>query len=93
MANLSTAKIDANDKPTLLAYNATTLNPEAAKVDAVFNYLEIFNAGVGTGTYTALNRAKIDANDNATLLAYNDTTGQMEALRCDSNGNLLVIIV
>jgi YD repeat-containing protein len=91
MSNQSTAKIDANDKPTLLAYNETTGITEAMNCDAVLDYLEVFGASVGSGTYTPLNNAKIDGNDNATLLGWNDTTGQVEALRCDDNGNLLVI--
>lgn len=93
MSNQATAKIDANDRPTLLAYNETTSASEAVKVDAVLGYLEIYNMGAGSGVYTALNRAKIDANEHPTLLGYNETTGLVEALRCDSSGNLLVKFV
>lgn len=90
MSNLATAKIDQNDRPTLLAYNETTLAPEAIRVDAVFDYLEIYGAGTSGMNPTSITNAKIDGNDNATLLGWNDTTGQIEALRCDSNGYLLV---
>lgn len=93
MSNQSTAKIDQNDRPTLLAYNDTTSAPEALRVDAVLGSLEIYHSGSGSGTYTTLDHAKIDANHNATLLGYNDTTGQIEALRYDSNGGLLVKFV
>lgn len=93
MSNQATAKIDSNDKPTLLAYNPTTSAPEAIRCDAVLDYLEIYVSGTASGTYTAINRAFIDGNDNATLLGWNETTGQVEALRCDSSGNLLVTIV
>lgn len=93
MANQATAKIDQNDKPTMLAYNTTTSTTEAIRVDAIFGALEVYNSGAASGTYTAINHAKIDGNDNATLLGWNDTTGQIEALRCDSNGNLLVKFV
>ncbi len=93
MSNLRTAKIDENDKPTLLAYNETTSATEGIRCDAIFNYLEVFAATAGGGTYTAINNAKIDGNDNATLIGWNDTTGQIEALRCDDNGYLLVIAV
>ena len=91
--NQNTAKIDQNDKGTLLAYNETTGAPEAVRVDAVLGALEIYTAGSSSGTYTGVYRAKIDGNDNATLLGWNDTTGMIEALRCDDNGNLLVIVV
>lgn len=93
MSNLTTAKLDSNDRPTLLAYNETTSAPEAIRCDPIFNYLEIYTTGIASGTYTAINRAKIDSNDRPTLLAYNDTTGLMEAIRCDDNGNLLVTLV
>lgn len=93
MANQATAKIDQNDKPTLLGYNETTSAPEAARVDAVLDYLELYVVGASSGTYTVLDRAKIDENDNATLLGYNETTGLVEALRCDDDGNLLVTFV
>lgn len=93
MSNQATALIDQNDKPTMLAYNETTYAPEDVRCDAVLDYLEIYNVGAGSGTYTAINNAKIDGNYNATLLGWNDTTGQIEALRCDSQGNLLVKFV
>lgn len=93
MANQNTARIDENDRPTLLAYNETTSAPEDIRVDAVLGYMEIFNSGAGSGTFTATDHARIDGNDNPTLLAWNDTTSQIEAVRCDDNGNLLVKMV
>lgn len=90
MPNQSTAKIDTNNKPTMLAWNDTTSAPEAIRVDPIFDYLEVDVVGTNSGVYTAINRAFIDGNNNATLLGWNDTTGKLEALRCDSNGALLV---
>ena len=82
--------IDANDKPTLLAYNETTKLVEPVRVDPVTGALLVF-AVADTGlTYSTLNNAKIDGNDNATLLAYNETTGLIEALRCGASGELLI---
>lgn len=93
MPNQPTAKIDSNDKPTLLAWNETTSAPEAMRCDAIFNYLEIFFAASSVGTYTPINRSFIDGSSNCTLLGWNDTTGMVQALRCDDSGNLLVKIV
>lgn len=93
MPNQPTAKIDNNDKPTLLAYNEITSAPEALRCDPIFDAIEIYNVGSGSGIYTAINRAFIDGNDNPTLLGWNETTGQIEALRSDEFGNLLVTFV
>lgn len=93
MSNQSTALIDENDKPTLLAYNETTSAPEAMRVDAVFDALEIYGTGTSSANPSAINRALIDENDNPTLLAYNETTGLVESVRCTDEGYLLVLPV
>ncbi len=90
---MSQAHIDQNDVKTRLAYNGTTTLVEPIRCDAVLDYLEIYNAGVGSGTFTAIPNSKIDQNDVKTLLAYNETTGLVECCRCDANGNLLVKFV
>lgn len=90
MSNV-TAKIDANDRGTWTAYNATTGLVERVYCDPVTNALLVFGVPTDGNTPTTLNTAKIDANDRNTLLALNDTSGLVEALRCDSNGSLLVI--
>jgi hypothetical protein len=87
------AHIDSNDVKTRLAYNATTSLVEPIRCDAVLDYLEIFNMGTTSGTFTAIPNAKIDQNEVKTLLAYNETTGLVECCRCDDNGNLIVKFV
>lgn len=85
------ARIDQNDKATLLAYNETTGLVEPIRVDPVLGYVEVFAVPYVSGTYTTVDRAKIDQNDRPTLSAYNETTGQVESLRCGSNGELIII--
>lgn len=88
----SVAKIDENDKPTLLAYNETTGSVESMRVDAIFGALEMYAINIATSVPSSLKNAKIDGNDNPTLLGWNETTGQIEALRCDDSGNLLITL-
>ena len=83
--------IDANDKPTLLAYNDTTGLVEPVRVDPVTGALEVFAVAADANTPTAINRAYIDANDNSTLIGFNETSGLIEAIRCGVGGELLVI--
>lgn len=92
MAN-EVARIDQNDRPTMLAYDESTSTIEKVRCDAVFDYLEIYIAGSNSDTFTTVGSAKIDENDNCTLLGYNETTGLVEALRGDSDGSLLVTFV
>ena len=84
------AKIDVNDKPTWLLWNATQGKTETAYVDPVTGAVLVYSVPTDGNTPTAINRALIDGNDNPTLSAYNDTSGLVEALRCDANGSLLV---
>lgn len=87
------AQIDANDKPTWLAYNETTDSVETVYVDPSTNALFLFGIAADANVPTALNTAKIDANDKPTELGYDETSGLSEALRCGSGGELLVTIV
>ncbi len=90
---INTAKIDQNDKPTLIAYNETTGLTEPVRVDPVFGAIEIFGVAADSNTPTTLNTAKIDGNDNWTLLGYNETTGLPEAVRCGTDGSILIYAV
>lgn len=90
---MAQARIDENDKPTLLAYNETTGTPEPVRVDSVLGALLIFGVATDSNTPTTINRAFIDENDNPTLLFYNETSGLPEAGRCGVNGELLITSV
>lgn len=93
MPNPNVAAIDANDKPTIIAWNETTQLTERVYVDPTTGALLVFNtANTGSAT-TSLQTAKIDENDNATLLGWDDTSHEIEAMRCDADGNLLTILV
>lgn len=84
------AKIDQNDKPTILAYNETTGAVETVYCDPITNVLYAFGVVPDGNTPTTLNHAKIDSNDRPTATAYNATSGSLEALRCSANGELLI---
>jgi len=90
---MGTARIDENDKPTLLAYNETTGLVEPVRVDPITGELMVFAVADDGGTYTDLENAKIDENENSTMLGYNETTSLIEAVRCGTDGSLLVISV
>lgn len=87
----NTAKIDANDKPTILLYNQTTGLVETAYTDPITGAVLIYIVATDANTPTTLNTAKIDANDRATFLGFNQTSGLTEALRCGTDGSLLII--
>ena len=86
----TSASIDENDKPTLLAYNETTEEVGPILVDPVLGCVEVYGVPYVAGTYTSTTNAKIDENENSTLLAYNDDAGLIENLRCGTNGELLI---
>lgn len=88
----SVAQIDANDKPTWLAYNETTGLVETVACDPITNALYVYGVTEVTSTPNTLNVAQIDANDHETKLAYNQTTGLPETLRCTDDGTLLINI-
>ena len=87
------ARIDDNDKPTLLAVNDTTGLPERVRVDPILNMVEVFLVADDGLIPSGIVNARIDQNDKDTMLAFNETTGLTECLRTDVNGVLKVLPV
>lgn len=88
---MPTAKIDANDIKTWIAYNETTGLVEPVHVDPVTGALLVHVSGSMSPSGSTVVNAKRDANDHPTTLGYNETTGMTDCLRTDTSGNLVII--
>jgi hypothetical protein len=86
------ARIDENDKPTILAVNDTTGEIERVEVDTATGGLNIFITAAAATSPASINVAQIDANDNPTGLGYEEDTELIEALRCTEDGQLIVTV-